>query len=151
MFPEDQPADDRYEERSAAYPDERYERHERDDFKRDDSDERDLHIARPKSDDCTMAMLCHVGGLMGFIIPLVIWLVSKDKSRFIDFHGKEVVNFQLTLLIIHVCNAILMFCLVGFFTFLATFVFSLVFHIQGAMAASRGELFHYPMSIHFIK
>jgi uncharacterized Tic20 family protein len=35
---------------------------------------------------------------IAFAIPLVMWLVKKDKSSFIDDHGREALNFQITLL-----------------------------------------------------
>jgi uncharacterized Tic20 family protein len=117
----------------------------------DDFDEDGRPLAQPKPDECNMAMLCHLGGIMGFIIPLVIWLVQKDKSKFVDRHGKEVVNFQLTILIVNLCNVLLALCLVGFVTLIATMIFSLVLHIQGSMAASRGEDYRYPLCIRFIK
>ena len=31
----------------------------------------------------TWAMLCHLGGLFGFIPPLVIWLIKKEESALI--------------------------------------------------------------------
>ena len=34
-----------------------------------------------------------------YIFPILIWSSKKDKSEFIDFHGKQVLNFQLSLLL----------------------------------------------------
>jgi len=36
------------------------------------------------------------GNLIG---PLVIWLTNKDKSEFIDYHGKQAINFQISILL----------------------------------------------------
>ena len=51
-----------------------------------------------------MAMLCHIGGLLGtfvppgnLVVPLVIWMLKKDQSAFINEHGKEAINFQINL------------------------------------------------------
>ena len=39
----------------------------------------------PSADDCNMGMLIHLGGVLtGFIMPLIIWLIKKDQSRFVD-------------------------------------------------------------------
>jgi uncharacterized Tic20 family protein len=130
-------------------PQERSTRH--DDEEDDDYGIDDRRLTGPTSEDRNMAMLCHVGGILGFVIPLVVWLVFKDKSKFVDAHGKEVVNFQLTLLIVNVCNIVLVMCLIGIITLLATIIFSLVLHIQGALAASRGDSFRYPLCIRFIQ
>ncbi|MBC7556146.1 MAG: DUF4870 domain-containing protein [Chryseobacterium sp.] len=32
-----------------------------------------------------------------YIFPIVIWNSNKDKSEFIDFNGKQVINFQLSM------------------------------------------------------
>ena len=43
------------------------------------------------SDECNMAMLCHLGGIMGFVIPLIVWLVKKDQSKYVDQQGKDAI------------------------------------------------------------
>ena len=37
--------------------------------------------------------------LGNFIAPLVLWIANKDKSKFIDNHGKEAINFQISILL----------------------------------------------------
>ncbi|UZO80352.1 DUF4870 domain-containing protein [Aquimarina sp. ERC-38] len=37
--------------------------------------------------------------LGNFIVPIVIWIMNRDKSNFIDKNGKAVINFQLSILI----------------------------------------------------
>ena len=34
-----------------------------------------------------------------YIFPILIWTSKKEKSEFIDHHGKQVLNFQLSLLL----------------------------------------------------
>jgi len=34
-----------------------------------------------------------------FIGPLVLWIMNKDKSLFIDEHGKQAINFQISILL----------------------------------------------------
>jgi hypothetical protein len=34
-----------------------------------------------------------------YIFPILIWVSKKEKSKFNDFNGKQVLNFQLTLLL----------------------------------------------------
>ncbi|WAC03242.1 DUF4870 domain-containing protein [Lacinutrix neustonica] len=34
-----------------------------------------------------------------FIAPLVLWIINKDKSEFIDEHGKQAINFQISILL----------------------------------------------------
>lgn len=49
-------------------------------------------------------MLCHLTALSGFIVPfgnvlgpVVIWMMGKSDSQFVDEHGKASLNFQLSL------------------------------------------------------
>ena len=44
----------------------------------------------------TLAMLCHLLGIFGFIAPLIIWLVKKDDHEFIDSQGKSALNWQIS-------------------------------------------------------
>ena len=37
--------------------------------------------------------------LGNFILPLILWTINKDKSEFIDKHGKQAINFQLSILL----------------------------------------------------
>jgi uncharacterized Tic20 family protein len=79
-----------------------------DDERDEDEEEDDLKSSRkrkrrePTNDDKQMAMFCHLGNLLGMIVlPLILWLTQKDKSSFIDEHGKEALNFGITMMIGH--------------------------------------------------
>jgi uncharacterized Tic20 family protein len=48
-------------------------------------------------DERRTAMLLYVSALLfGFFGPLIIWLVKKGESRYIDHHGKSALNFILS-------------------------------------------------------
>src|SRR5215212_8669083 len=58
-------------------------------------------VIPPTSDDKTMAILSHVLTLaVGFVAPLIIYLIKKDSSSFATYHAKESLNFQITIFII---------------------------------------------------
>jgi len=103
-------------------------------------------------DERSMAMLCHLLAILtGFIGPLIIWLVKKDQSPFINHHGKEALNFQLTLFLAYLALfgvvAVLMFLIIGFVLLPLLFVLPilvLVAEIMACVAASRGEWHRYP-------
>jgi uncharacterized protein len=102
-------------------------------------------------DDRTMALVCHIGGAVGsFLIPLIIWLIKKDQSKFVDDQGKEVINFHITLLLLHIACG-----LTCCFTYGAlngvVWVLGLVFGIMGAVAAQKGEVYRYPFALRLIK
>lgn len=104
----------------------------------------------------TYAMLTHLTLLLaqftGLIIiaPLVMWLIKRGESPFLDDHGKEALNFQISLLIYYIVSAILCAIVVGIPLLLATWILGLVGMIMGAVAANRGEYFRYPMTIRMI-
>lgn len=106
----------------------------------------------------TMAALTHVtafsgyltGGI-GFIVgPLILWIIKKEESRFIDYHGRSCLNFHISLLIYGIISGFLMLVLVGFLLALAVVVAQIVFTIIAAIKASNGEYYRYPLSITFL-
>lgn len=99
-----------------------------------------------------MAMLIHVTAIFtGFIGPLIVWLIKKDESPFVDRHGKTALNFQFTLLIAYFVSAILVLILIGILTFLACLIMGFVFPIIAALAANKGQEYTYPLAIKFFK
>jgi len=105
-----------------------------------------------KKDDRNMAMLCHLLAIFtGFLGPLIIWLIKKDDSPFVDDQGKEALNFQLTVLIAMVVSGFLTIICIGAVMLVAVWIVDIIFCILASIKASRGEAYRYPMSIRFIK
>ena len=105
-------------------------------------------------DDRTVALLTHLSGIiLGFIVPLIIWLISKDKPEkaFLTDQSKEALNFQLTLLIGYVIGVILSVILIGALLNLLLWVACIIFSIIGGIAANKGEKYRYPFAIRLIK
>jgi len=96
--------------------------------------------------------LTHVGGILfGFVVPLITYLVLKDRGAFVAEHTKTALNFQLTMLIGYVASFILTFLLIGVILFFVIWVLIIVFSIIAAMKANAGELYQYPLTIKFIR
>jgi uncharacterized Tic20 family protein len=101
-----------------------------------------------------LSLLAHVVlTVIAFAIPIVMWQVKKDNSVFIDDHGMEAVNFQISLAILSVLLIPIgiLTCSAGFFLYIPLYVVALVAMVQAAMAANRGEFFRYPMNFRLIK
>jgi uncharacterized Tic20 family protein len=117
----------------------------------DDEDDEDRRSSRkrrrrgPSDEDRQMGMFCHLGGLLGIVLPLVLWLTQREKSDFIDEHGREAVNFQITMMIGHLLGM----CTFGILNLILMPV-NIIFCVLAGMAANRGEDYQYPMSIRFI-
>ncbi len=105
-----------------------------------------------------MGMLVHLLALLtGFLGVLIIWLVKKDQSRFIDHHGKEALNFMITCFLAAMIGIVFAVITMGLGMiivlplFMLIWVGSLVFEIMACIAANRGEWYRIPMTIRFIK
>ncbi len=112
----------------------------------------------PTNEERTMAMLAHLLALAGYLIPfghiigpLIIWLIKKDTSQFVNDQGKESLNFQITITILLIICVMLMFVIIGFFLLPLVALYSLVFVIVGGVKANGGERFRYPFAFRFIK
>ncbi|MCB1230893.1 MAG: DUF4870 domain-containing protein [Verrucomicrobiae bacterium] len=103
------------------------------------------------------AMFLHLSAFSGFVIPfgsivapLVMWLVRRDRSAFVDEQGKEAVNFQISILIYTFISIPLCFVLIGFFTLFAASILEIIFTIMAAVRASEGRHYRYPLTIRMI-
>ncbi|MGA0023836.1 MAG: DUF4870 domain-containing protein [Burkholderiales bacterium] len=106
----------------------------------------------PSTDDRNLAMLAHLLGIVsGFVGALIIWLIKKDQSPFVDEQGKEALNFQITVLIGVVGSWILMFVLIGMLLLPLLLIANLVFCILAAVAVSKGQHYKYPLAIRLLK
>jgi uncharacterized Tic20 family protein len=108
-----------------------------------------------ESDERTMGMLAHIlGAVTSFVGPLIIWLIKKDESPFVNDQGKEALNFQITVVIGYVVAMILSFVpFVGCVTvilFPALGIASLVFGILGGLEANKGKAYRYPFALRLI-
>lgn len=94
----------------------------------------------------------------GWIGPLIIYLVEKDKNPYVRHHAAEALNFQITIAIISFGLAIiaipLIFLFVGIFVFVLIAIVGLValiFEIMATCEASKGRFYRYPVCFRFVK
>ncbi|MHC4207413.1 MAG: DUF4870 domain-containing protein [Planctomycetota bacterium] len=107
------------------------------------------------------AMFCHLGGFAGLIpiapafgsiiAPLIIWQIKKNEFPFVDEHGKEAVNFQISILIYSILCIPLVFICIGVILLVAIGIFDIVCLIIAAVKANNGEHYRYPICCRFIK
>lgn len=128
----------------------------------------------------TWSMLCHISALAGLFFglgnvlgPLLVWQIKKNELPEIEPHGKEALNFQLTILLINIAAGILLIGFLGAafgigrmwrspFSLLSggfgigsiIIIINLVAFILAVIAgvkANNGEAYKYPFAIRFIK
>lgn len=87
---------------------------------------------------------------VGILVPIVMWAMFRDRDPRIDAHGRVVLNWSISFLLYWAIAVGLMFVLIGFVVVAALVVVHIVFLVLGAIRASRGELWRYPLSIPFL-
>jgi uncharacterized Tic20 family protein len=104
------------------------------------------------SEDRQMALLAHIGGaLFSILVPLIIWLVKKDQSKFVDDQAKEALNFQITMLIGYFISGFSTLVLIGFVLLPGLIIANLVLGILAGVAANKGQVYRYPFALRLIK
>ena len=96
-----------------------------------------------------MAILSHVLTLVvGFLAPLIIYLIKKDESAFVREHAKESLNFQIT---IFIAIIVLFITIIGILLIWLVGILALVLVIIATIKTSEGKLYKYPFSLKLIK
>jgi uncharacterized Tic20 family protein len=106
------------------------------------------------SDEKLWATLIHIGGIfISFVAPLIGYIVLKDRGSFVSAHAKTALNFQISFGIYSIAIGILSAVTFGIASFLYVplGIVVVIFSIIAAVAANKGELYSYPMTITFIK
>jgi hypothetical protein len=106
----------------------------------------------------TWCILAHATALVGFLVPvaghivgpLIVWLAKRQDSPEIDAHGKESMNFQISMLIWNVIAGILCLVLIGIPILILLHILNIIFVIVATIQASEGKLYRYPLTIRLI-
>lgn len=104
------------------------------------------------SDDKLWIIGCHLSLLIGvgFVLPLIVYLVKKDESPLIGEHAKEALNFHISVYLYTLASILLCFVLVGFLLLPALGVGSLILSILATIKASEGGFYRYPLTIRLV-
>lgn len=114
-----------------------------------------------EAEDRQWASFAHLGGIIGLLPSLVIFLVFKDRGAFTREESKEALNFQIVVTIGHIAiiiiNTILtavtfgIWGLIGWILPLGLWVLSLIWSIMGFTKAKDGIAYRYPLNFRIIK
>lgn len=96
-------------------------------------------------------LIIFVTGFGSLIVPLVVWLTQKEKVYKMDEHGKNIINFQLSLIIYCIfCIPLILLFGLGILGFIVLVIISFIFPIVNAVKASHEEVPKYPLTFNFI-
>ncbi|KRG08134.1 DUF4870 domain-containing protein [Staphylococcus sp. NAM3COL9] len=104
------------------------------------------------SDDRLMGTLIYILSFFTLLIaPLIIWLIKREDSPFVDKVGKNYLNFLLSYMIWSIVASIAMFIIIGFILLPIIAILNFIFTIVAAVKAYNGEDYLPPLSIRFFK
>ncbi len=107
----------------------------------------------------TWVVACHASALLGFFAPgvghilpvLLVWLLKRAESPAVEEHGKESLNFQISMLLYNIVAGLLCLILVGFVFLAILHVANLILVIIASVKASEGTLYRYPFTLRLLK
>jgi len=85
----------------------------------------------------------------GIAVPILLWFLGKEKSEWVDRHGRVIFNWWISFLIYFVISAVLASVIIGVYLMLALVACAIIFPIVCAVKASEGIIWTYPLSIDF--
>lgn len=109
-------------------------------------------------DERLWATFCHLGAFAMFfcpfgniLAPLIIWLVKRESSSYIDMHGREALNFQISMSIYTFIAGIFIIVVIGFILVPILVLINLILAVLAAISANKGQSYQYPATIRFVK
>ncbi|MFO0904793.1 MAG: DUF4870 domain-containing protein [Pirellulales bacterium] len=106
-------------------------------------------LVPPNADDKMWAMLAHLSFfVLGIIGPLVIWIVKKEKSPYVEDQAKEALNFQLAVTIVAMVSAMTI-VLIPFA--MIAMLGGMIYSVLAAVEANNGNYYRYPYTLRLIK
>ena len=103
-------------------------------------------------------MLMHIAQFAGVVVPMaglalpiVMWATNKENNELVDEHGKNIINWMISLIIYFAIAIPLCFLIIGIPIVMVLGLLTVLFPIIGAVKASNGEVYTYPLTIKFLK
>ncbi len=102
---------------------------------------------------------CHLSAFSGYLTglgwvlgPLIVWLLKRAESPTVDAHGKESLNFHISIVLYGLALGLLgpFTCTISWFLLVALAVFQIVCTILAAIKASNGEFYRYPLTLRLV-
>ncbi len=111
----------------------------------------------PTPEERSYAMWVHLSAFLGYLIgplgvimPVILW-TSRRGSLFIDDHGREAVNYNISIWIYTMIAGLLVMAAgLGCLLLPAIVIFDIIVKILAATRATAGMYYRYPITIRFI-
>jgi uncharacterized Tic20 family protein len=109
-------------------------------------------IPAATSDEKIWIIFCHLSLLLGvgFVLPLVVYLVKKNEGSAAAAHAKEALNFHISVCIYLFVSFILCFVFIGIPMLFIVGIGAAVCAIIACKKASDGGFYRYPLTLRLI-
>jgi uncharacterized protein len=115
-------------------------------------------LTTPTREERTWAMLAHILPLPALsvfvghiLVPLIIWLLKREESPFIEDQAKEALNFQISYSLYSLVAGALIFACVGTVLLPVLAIAWVILAILATIRANDGIAYRYPLTIRFIR
>ncbi len=121
-----------------------------------------LHLDNPKEEAIQKKwlLLLHSTPLLGFVLPfcnvlfpLFLWIHKREDNPIYDKHGVQIVNFQITAMMLYVLSFIALLTIEkwGFFLFISIIPLCLIVILANIIYAVKSYKCYYPLAIPFLR
>ncbi|HWI59076.1 MAG TPA: DUF4870 domain-containing protein [Bacillota bacterium] len=106
----------------------------------------------PTGNDKIWSMLSHLSIFfgLGIILPLVVYLAMRKESEYVAANAREALNFHISVYLYGLCCIPLTLILIGVPLLMILGVGSLILAIVGAVKASDGLCYRYPLTLRLV-
>ncbi len=89
--------------------------------------------------------------ITGFVGPLLVWLLIRDRSRLVAANAAEALNFSILYSVAQLVAGALTVVVIGYVLLPVISVLVIVFAVLGAISAGRAEEYRYPFNVDFVR
>lgn len=110
-------------------------------------------VASPvATSDKALMLLSHLSVFVGapFLLPFIVWLLKRREADTVGAHAAEVLNFHLSWVLWSVLCIPLVWIGIGFVFLGALWLSGLILAVIGAVKASDGVLYRYPLTLRVV-
>jgi uncharacterized Tic20 family protein len=106
----------------------------------------------PAGNEKIWSILSHLSAILGvgIVLPLVVYLAMRQESEYVAENAREALNFHISVLIYGLVCVLLLFVVIGFPLLIALGIAAFVLAIIGAVKASNGECYRYPLTLRLV-
>lgn len=109
--------------------------------------------ASERNQSALLHLLCMAGylfaGLGQLVVPIVMWLLNKNKSHFVVGQAREALNFHIGMTVAIWISLWLCWIIIGLIPLVCFIILIIYSAIRAASKASKGEYYRYPMTVRF--